>query len=293
MKATLLAFLLCNLCLQLELVASQTSVRSSEFLAKSYARDLVYEFEKGTAYPLVLSADAGYYVHVCDDHDRVQLRAAPVLQEKVKVLGNSLGAGRITVLPGKVSGLNATEIETTAKFVSGNSGSPILNASNEVIGVATLIEYFPDHEKIVEGSAFEDGRRVGVRLDRDIEWMAVDMGKFASSNRLILQTMRFIDELPMVMVAAISDVSTQQMALQSLTDATLKQWLRSRSTGLQAVTLKHQEKVQQGLARQGNRFINTPGYVGIQKAYSVQMLEDAQTVVGIVQETHREVAAGL
>jgi hypothetical protein len=212
-------------------------------------------------------------IKILDDLPGFEVQATPRMQEQVRVLGNSLGAGRITVLPGKVSGLNSKEIETTAKFVSGNSGSPILNARKEVVGVATLIEYFPDHQAIIAGSDFEDGRRVGVRLDRSIKWIPVDMGQYISRNRHILQTLTFIDELPYAMVASIQNRGTTESEIQLFTDSGLKQWLRYMGTGMRTIRQKYQKLISAGMARQGNRYMYTSSYTALQKAYMLEALE--------------------
>lgn len=204
--------------------------------------------------------------------DRV---AEAKLRESVQVLGNSLGAGRVTVLRGSITGMSETEVETSAKFVSGNSGSPILNDAGEIVGVATLLELFPDHQSILKGSDFEDGRRVGVRLDRAIMWLEVDMGKFASRNRLILQTIGFIDELPGAMVVAVSDDFTQKLAQKTLNDPVIKQWLRAWGVTYRSIEAKHQGKVDVGIARQGKRFLYSPEYAEIEKAFLAELLQES------------------
>lgn len=212
-------------------------------------------------------------IKILDDLPGFEVRATPRLQQEVRVLGNSLGAGRITVLPGKVSGLNAKDLETTAKFVSGNSGSPILNANREVVGVATLVEYFPDHQDIIAGTDFEDGRRVGVRLDRSIEWIPIEMAQYISRNRHILQTLTFIDELPYAMVASIQNRGTTETEIKLFTDPVLKQWLRYMGAGMRAVRQKYQKQIESGVARQGNRYVYTPAYTALQKAYALEALK--------------------
>lgn len=59
--------------------------------------------------------------------------------DDVVVLGNSLGAGVVTELRGKVTGIGPELIEVDAKFVSGNSGSPVIHVkTGKVIGIATF-----------------------------------------------------------------------------------------------------------------------------------------------------------
>lgn len=63
----------------------------------------------------------------------------PVIGNPVTVFGNSDGRGVITELHGRVLGVGPEEIEIDAPFVSGNSGSPVLNREGRVIGIATYL----------------------------------------------------------------------------------------------------------------------------------------------------------
>src|SRR6185312_7757504 len=60
--------------------------------------------------------------------------------DAVVVLGNSQGRNVVTEIEGKVTGVGPELIEVDAKFVPGNSGSPIIHVkSGKVIGVATFV----------------------------------------------------------------------------------------------------------------------------------------------------------
>lgn len=209
--------------------------------------------------------------------------AAPVLDEAVNVLGNSLGAGRVTIISGKVTGLNESGIETSAKFVSGNSGSPILNKDDAVIGVATLIEQFPNHEMIVKGSIFEDGRRVGVRMDTEDEWIEVDMALFLNRNRLILQASAFVNQLPMSMTASISDKYYRKQIEKNVTDPALKQMLRSMDR-IDSITNKYTSFAKTGISQKGNAFQYSPEYASIENAYRNELIVASQEFWNSLQQ---------
>ncbi|VGO16108.1 Putative serine protease HtrA [Pontiella desulfatans] len=90
----------------------------------------------------------------------------------VAVFGNSEGAGVGTELFGVVNGLGAELVETSAEFVSGNSGSPILNLSQEVLGIASYVRVSRNHA-MKEGTKFENQtRRFCYRLS-GVEWKSV------------------------------------------------------------------------------------------------------------------------
>lgn len=59
--------------------------------------------------------------------------------DEVVVMGNSDGAGVATLIRGYITGVGPELIEVDAKFVAGNSGSPVIHVkSKKVIGVATF-----------------------------------------------------------------------------------------------------------------------------------------------------------
>ncbi len=66
--------------------------------------------------------------------------------EYVGVFGNSEGGGVATELYGKVSNYTTDKVEVTADFVSGNSGSPVLNQDKEVIGIASYVSWKTDKD---------------------------------------------------------------------------------------------------------------------------------------------------
>jgi hypothetical protein len=96
-----------------------------------------------------------------------------VIGDPVTVYGNSQGANVATRLSGTVCGVGPDLLEVTAEFVHGNSGSPILDAQNEVVGVATFaLKLTPDS---LSTNTFSAIRRYGVKLSSVMpgEWISI------------------------------------------------------------------------------------------------------------------------
>lgn len=93
--------------------------------------------------------------------------------DAVTVMGNTSGVRVAKRIKGKVRGLGPDEIEISAKFAPGNSGSPIIHDElGSVVGVAS---HMPDLSAKSKWTEDSDIRRFGYRLDGDIEWEQVSL----------------------------------------------------------------------------------------------------------------------
>lgn len=98
-------------------------------------------------------------------------------EEPVAVFGNSDGSGVATKLYGELLSIGPELVEVSADFISGNSGSAILNKEKQVIGIASFVKY-PDADKMKEDTKFEGSvRRFGFRLD-GVEWVTVNWRQY-------------------------------------------------------------------------------------------------------------------
>lgn len=93
------------------------------------------------------------------------------INDPIVVLGNSEGAGVLTDLMGTIQSIGPDRIEVDAKFVEGNSGSPVIQTtSGEAIGIATYylsanLNEFGKGSAAVKDSPFWTIRRFAYRLD--------------------------------------------------------------------------------------------------------------------------------
>lgn len=92
------------------------------------------------------------------------------MNEPVWVFGNSDGSGVVTSISGYIIGLGPDKIEVSARFVSGNSGSPVVDKNGDVVGVATFAESkrnYTDWAKV--GTRFNEVRRFAETIG-GVEW---------------------------------------------------------------------------------------------------------------------------
>jgi len=129
--------------------------------------------------------------------------AGAAIDDSVVVLGNAEGGGVVTKITGKLLGVGPELIEVNAKFVQGNSGSPIVdNSTHTVVGIATyaMKNYTPD--ELQRAANTPPLRWFGYRLDTIKEWQELDWKRFnAEGDRLAAveqRTESFIQIFPLL-----------------------------------------------------------------------------------------------
>lgn len=99
----------------------------------------------------------------------------PRMHEKVRVFGNSDGKGVVTYIQGRIIGIGPKELEVSAEFINGNSGSAVLNEAGAVVGVATYAtrSFSPD-DWVKADTRYSKVRRFALRLNGR-EWIRTDL----------------------------------------------------------------------------------------------------------------------
>lgn len=103
----------------------------------------------------------------------------------IVALGNSGGAGVISTEKGTILGQSAESLEVSAAVIQGNSGGPVLDASDgSVLGMVTHLS--AQREDLwSEGTRFGEVRRFACRLNREWKWQAVPIMTFLGEAKRI------------------------------------------------------------------------------------------------------------
>lgn len=107
----------------------------------------------------------------------LEISGSPKMDDLVGVFGNSDGGGVATELYGKVTSVGSELVEVSADFVSGNSGSPVLNLDKEVIGIASFVRFSTDKKTEDDEEPKTITRRYCYRLT-GVQWKAVNWKKY-------------------------------------------------------------------------------------------------------------------
>lgn len=123
----------------------------------------------------------------------------PEIDEPVFVCGNSGGAGVITRLEGKVNGVAHDRLETSAQFVAGNSGSPVLDVLGKVVGIATYATYEDRPDWVTKGTPFEGVRRFALRITDQTEWQETTFQEFLEQSYKLADVLNFLVDIYQLM----------------------------------------------------------------------------------------------
>lgn len=110
---------------------------------------------------------------------------APKVGDKIVAVGNSLGAGSLSLEAGVVKNIDETMWEVSTDIIPGNSGGPILDLkSGKVIGIVTHL--IMRREKRTSGFAPKvNVKRYAARLDREWEWKRMPVTRFVKEWQYI------------------------------------------------------------------------------------------------------------
>ena len=113
-----------------------------------------------------------------------RLNAAQV-RDPLLAIGNSGGAGVLTVLEGQIVSLGPDQLEVSAGVIQGNSGGPVFSGHDgQVLGVVTHL--IAAREDIwAKDTEFAEIRRFATRLDRTIAWETMPIGRFLGEKKIL------------------------------------------------------------------------------------------------------------
>lgn len=160
---------------------------------------------------------------IADRDDALVISDGVAMDIPLAVFGNSEGGGVATELYGKVTGVGSDLLEVSAEFVSGNSGSPVLNMDQEVIGIASYVRYSEPSE-MKEDTKFENKvRRFCYRLT-DVNFAPVNWRTYNEKyGKPYLETQSTIDSV----VAIIEEWGEEpfgRVPTDNLPDISLNRW---------------------------------------------------------------------
>lgn len=141
-------------------------------------------------------------------------------EEAITAYGDSGGAGVLTRLKGEVVAPGPDRVEISCEIIPGNSGGPVVNAANEVVGVSSYLfrDDLPDW--IADGTRFSDTRRMAIRLN-DVEWVSADFSDFYKQT-IAIETLEEVLDTSIFIAVALTEDPTYTLTL-----GTDNRWLQS------------------------------------------------------------------
>jgi len=139
------------------------------------------------------------------------------------VFGNSEGGGVATELYGEVTGVGSDLVEVSAEFVSGNSGSPVLNADKEVIGIASYVRYSAPSKENEDAEEEDKVRRFCYRLT-GVEFVPINWRSYNERyGKPYLVTQSSMESM-MGIIQGWGDEPFGRVPTENLPDISLNSW---------------------------------------------------------------------
>lgn len=166
-------------------------------LAESYDLSVLYQDTVNNGLQILENVDSN--VAIGDD---------------VIVIGNSLGGGVVSEIKGKVIGIGPELVEIDAKFVVGNSGSPIIHVkTGKVIGIATFISMRELDWAGRDSKFHRKVRRFGYRVDNVPMWHELSLSKFIDETCIINDLERRTEDIWNLAIDIADDGKVSQWSL--------------------------------------------------------------------------------
>ena len=139
-------------------------------------------------------------IELTEEKNGLQLQqhteSSVTLGEEVVVFGNSFGGGVATDLTGKILAIGPHFLETDVKFVSGNSGSPIISKqSHKVLGIATQSRINKANDFGKDSKFNNVERRFAYRTDNNPGWQLMNLPQFINETLFIKKAEARTDDL--------------------------------------------------------------------------------------------------
>lgn len=190
----------------------------------------------------------------------------------IGTFGNSEGGGVATELYGKIKSLESDRFEVSTDFVSGNSGSPVINTNREVAGIATYVRIWSDDE------TGEKSRRFCLRLT-DQQWMPVKWKQYNEKYGKLYQENEAVIEAILEMVEEWADDPYKSFKSENLPHHELEKWVKEHNHLIEIINR------QQEVGR-----ATTSGLKRINKKISNQILGSAESLAQICRNRNRHLS---
>ena len=159
-----------------------------------------------------------------------EISNTPKEKDLIGVFGNSDGAGVATELYGKIIKITPEIIEVSADFISGNSGSPILNLKKEVIGIASYVRYSVDEKIKKKGKETPSFtvKRFCFRVT-DLKWKPVNWKKYNKKYYALFQKKEASINDFFTIIGEWAENPFQKFPVKRYSDSDLQKWAKQHN----------------------------------------------------------------
>ena len=147
---------------------------------------------------------------------------------RVAVCGNAEGEDVMRPVYGEVLGIGPQKVETSAEFVQGHSGSPIVTRDGHVVGIATYVTR-ANTNWVNKDTPFTVTRRFGCRVANVPEWVPVSMRWFTQESNILQERETAIRDVFAVLSVWADDPVLGILPLDDTLPVELQGWMRDHN----------------------------------------------------------------
>ncbi|MDZ8117926.1 S1 family peptidase [Pontiella agarivorans] len=209
------------------------------------------------------------------------------MDEAVAVFGNEKGTP--TEYFGRINGVGADLIETTAEFTRENGGAPVLNADGAVIGMASHVRESRSHA-MKEGTKFEDRtRRFCQRFNR-VDWQTVNWKRFNTMfGKPYRQSEALINNTFDILVDWQNE-PFKTVSLESGPDRGLNTWVSSHNAVMEKIVNNSNKRQKYSAYAESLQGLSE---ICASRARQLQLLEGSRELTGFLRNEFSAQAAAL
>ena len=197
----------------------------------------------------------------------------------IGVFGSNNSDEAAKELYGKVTGVGAEIVEVSADFASENSGSPVLNLNQEVVGIASHIRTSGDYAGKA-GTRFENKTRHFCYRLGGVHWKAVDWKRYNEKyGNPYLRNRMFTDGI-IELFTNWGDTPMERVSIKENPEKSLISWSKSHNETIG----KHRSGPKKRFASEYSKSLKKLSESCSSRAQTIRMYSEQRELTGFLRE---------
>jgi len=216
---------------------------------------------------------------LADGMESFEISSTIPMDAAIGVFGSNNSDEAEKELYGQVTGVGAEIAEVSAEFISGNSGSPVLNIDQKVLGIASYVRESNTHA-MKEGTKFENRtRRFCYRLAGN-QWKPVNWKKYNEKYGNSYHQNRMFTDGIIELFINWGDTPMERVSIKENPEQSLISWTKSHN----AIIGKHRSGPKKRFASKYSESLKQLSESCSSRARKIRMFSEQRELTGFLRE---------